>query len=291
MFDKILVPQDGSDLSRGIAPWVAQIAKVCGSQADVMFVSGEGAASGLSAALREHLVQSVATLQEAGIEAQLKVAEGPPADAIVSRSDEGGYDLIAMSTHGRSGVGRWVYGSTTDKVLQAAILPLLVARSTDPPQPAPERTIEAIIVALDGSELAESALPTAKFLAKEMGARMIVVRVVPTLMAAAAGEQAGVPQADLLLRLREDADEYAAKMVAQLNEEGIQTESVVVLGDAAGAIIETAEGAGESLVVIMSRGRTGLKRWIMGSVADRVLRASYRPVLLLRPPEEDESGS
>lgn len=286
MFKKILVPQDGSELSRGITPWVCQVAKVCGSQADVLFVSPNERTSGLSATLRQRLVEGVAEFHRAGIEAQLKVSDGPAAEVIVSRSEKDGYDLIAMSTHGRSGIGRWVYGSTTDKVVQTTNVPLLLARSTELPETKVQESIDTLVVGLDGSARAESALDSVTYLAKKMAAKVIVVRAIAPLMTAAVGEQAGVSQGDFLLRLREDAEEYVAGVVARLASDEIQSKSMVAVGDAATAIIDRAEEAGISLVAITSHGRTGLKRWILGSVADRVLRASSQPVLLLRAPRE-----
>jgi nucleotide-binding universal stress UspA family protein len=134
---------------------------------------------------------------------------------------------------------------------------------------------QRILVALDGSELAEAVLPQAEGLARATGAALLLVRAVnvpATVVAATAGD-AGMVSPELL-------DEAIAQ---RLQARGLQVSWEVVEGEPSEALIDAARRHHCDLIAIATHGRTGLPRAVLGSVADRVVRESHLPVLLVRP--------
>ena len=208
---------------------------------------------------------------------------GEPAEEILSLSRNEGVDLIAMSTHGRSGLGRWVYGSTADRVLQSTFTPLLLFQLREKDgAPVVRGPVDALVVPLDGSNLAESALPHVEDLARKMSLPISLIRVVSLTAATYPddGEYAFSSQLDQVME--STAVDYLQQRQAELEQKGFTVESRVEKGYPAAAVIDFAEDRGSSLIVMSTHGRSGLGRWILGSVADRVLRASFSPVLVLR---------
>ncbi len=154
MFEQILVPLDGSDLAETVLPYVEELAKKFGSQLVLiqtiqsagqiaaMSQSGAGLEAGIAAypesideiqraernVAEEYFSRISAKLQADGITPTVVIAEGNPADRILEESKKDGIDLIAISTHGRSGFGRALFGSVADKVIRDSGIPVLVIR-------------------------------------------------------------------------------------------------------------------------------------------------------------------
>ncbi len=150
-----------------------------------------------------------------------------------------------------------------------------------------------ILVPLDGSPLAETALTHAEGLARHLSSRLLLVRVA-NLPATLIGEVApmGGPMPpelieDAINAETDEAKEYLTKTAERLKGDGIETEWEVVEGDPSHAIIETAHTRNCDLIVMGTHGRSGLPRLVLGSVADRILRDSHLPVLFIRPPTPD----
>ncbi len=138
-----------------------------------------------------------------------------------------------------------------------------------------------ILCTLDGSELAEQALPHALAMAKAFDAEITLLRVVeppplPLLPEFAAAE------IDILPQLEEDAKKYITAKVEELKQAGYKVVGVIEEGRAADAIADFSREHGMDLIVMATHGRSGLSRWAFGSVADRVLRLSCCPILLIR---------
>jgi nucleotide-binding universal stress UspA family protein len=139
--------------------------------------------------------------------------------------------------------------------------------------------IERILVPLDGSALAESALTTAAELASPGLATLIVVR------AAEAHTFPGVDPTDAQVQVVREAETYLATVTERLKQQGLtKVETSVWYGPAAGVIVEAARARKADLIVMTTHGRGGLGRLILGSVAESVLRGTTRPILLLRAP-------
>lgn len=139
MYDTILVPLDGSELARAILPHVKAVA--AGHQAEVILLEvlpATGVVADVAAEeqqeAEDHLMAVEQELKDAGVKARHTIRHGPDAAAeIVDYADVNDVDLIAMSTHGRSGVSRWVFGSVASKVLRGTSKPILLIRSPGAP--------------------------------------------------------------------------------------------------------------------------------------------------------------
>ncbi len=296
MYDRVLLPLDGSELSEGIVPYAKQIAKASQITATALLVlsmtqpEAEKATvtrvpSGTEMPVLDYLTEQASAAAKDGIETDTAAVHGRPADEIVRFAEGRGYGLIAMATHGRSGIGRWVYGSTTDKVLYATTLPMLVVRPREEGPPA-DVTFRRLLLPLDGSELGESVIPHADALARQMSLEVEVVRVVPTAtMAYSSGFDPSFYDPKIFDYVSDNAKDYAEQKTAELQEAGLKATSMVLQGHAPTQIVERADAAEGTLIVMSTHGRTGAGRWVLGSVADRVMRASHAPVLLVRSPE------
>jgi nucleotide-binding universal stress UspA family protein len=142
-----------------------------------------------------------------------------------------------------------------------------------------------ILLPLDGSATSEQALPHAIAQAKQFGAMLILLRVLeplPHVRGMSVGDIATIKQ-----QTTEWAQEYLDRLVTNAQERGISAQAAIVEGQPNVTILQFAEKNQVDLIVISSRGRSGLSRWLMGSVADRVVRGATVPVLLVRTRKEE----
>lgn len=149
MFKKILVPLDGSELAAKILPKVEELAKLCDSQVTLISVSSEAtdvagvaspeifaeAARHEMKACQRYLEATSKDLQAKGIKVETVCLEGVPARAIIKYAAENNVDLIALATHGKGEVA-WVLGSTAEKILSHATVPVLLLRVIEYKPPA-----------------------------------------------------------------------------------------------------------------------------------------------------------
>jgi nucleotide-binding universal stress UspA family protein len=294
MFERLLVPLDGSEIGEGVLGQATQIAKGQRSQVTLLYVA-PAEMHGLASAWRarigdgdgrtaEEYLESVAgRLRPEGLAVETRVVGGYPSVEITRIAQEERFGLIAMATHGRSGVGRWVFGSTTDKVLHAVATPLLLRRPRAADPRAGADRLRTLVVPLDGSGLGESVLPRVKALAASMSLPVRLVQVVPTGTIAFAGMDPYAYDPKVFEIMTSAATEYLEGKTRELQQQGLQASYRVLQGYAPSRIIDLAEETEGSLIVISTHGRSGVGRWVLGSVADRVLRASFRPVLIIRP--------
>lgn len=310
MYIRILVPLDGSRLSEQVTPFVRPLAKKLTAHVKLFRVI-EPVDPGLADPAHGRFLDQIATSMRnqaedslgnirsaftaAGIEVSSVAYEGSPASSIVAEANKDPAALIAMSTHGRSGVTRWFLGSVTDKVLHSVQNPLLIVRSeaTDPES---EADLQTIIVPLDGSLLAEQVMPHALTVAKALHSKISLVRVTPSRKEYRS-YMTGLPiEADsarfyqtyeeFSLLADGEATEYLHNMKSKLQKQGVvSVEERLLHGDPAAAIIDIARETSDNLVAMTTHGRSGIGRWALGSVADRVIRGCGDPVLLVRAAE------
>ncbi len=286
MFKNALVPLDGSDESARILPYVAQIAQRLGAKLLLLNVLDPNE-SGIpqtdfskyvvdaDGRARQYLRHHIARLAEQGVTAKAWICTGEPSEQIVGVAAHQGCDLIAMTTHGRTALGRGILGPTADRVVHSSPLPVLTispgaeGQGRDP--------VSRVLVPLDGSELAERALPHAELLARGMSAKVLLVRVVSAMQiqwldqlpSAAAEVQAAA------------AVEYLDRVAGTLRRAGIEVDAATPVGHVAGSIMDIASENPGTMVVMASHGRSGVLRWAIGSVAESTVRGSGVPVLIL----------
>lgn len=298
MYKKILVALDGSQLSEAILPYVRFIAaklKVPLELLHVVDIETPRSSSAEQQIRHQNVVaaeqrNSMNYLQKiagsfAGLGATDCVVEiGKPGEVIVDRAARDARSLIAMTTHGRSGFNRWLLGSIADKVLHAAANPLLLVRATDESKNITEPPLKSIMVALDGSPLAEIVLPHAAELAAKMAVGVVLTRVfgVPTPMFA---EEYGPYVEELWEQVESEAHAYLDEKAKQLQAQGLNDVSTTAeAGFASEKLIELAQQCGGTLLAMCTHGRSGVDRWVLGSVTDRVVRHLGGPVLIIRAP-------
>ncbi len=150
-----------------------------------------------------------------------------------------------------------------------------------------------ILVPLDGSAMGEAALPHAEGLALKLGSSVLLLRVanVPATLIGEVAPMGGPMPPELIEEAiqseTDEARDYLTRVAQRFKDAGLQAEWEVVEGDPGRAIIDTAHERNADLIVMATHGRSGLSRLVLGSVADRVLRDSHLPVLMVRPPVPD----
>src|SRR5581483_11532603 len=240
-----------------------------------------------------------------GVATVTHLAEGVPAEAILSSIDALQVDLIVMCSHGRTGFTRWMLGSVAQKVARHSTVPVLILRDEVENAHVPGRDVHSvrIMVALDGSPLAEEALAPAASLSTALSTQsegaLHLVLVVHLPVKFEYG------QSDVLARAKEQGIQHAWSYLNALEQRiqadrlssGLQvTASVAVSMDVTDTLIQIAEGneqendTGCDIIALTTHGRSGLKRWIMGSGAERILGTTRLPLLIIHPQKGNESS-
>jgi len=217
--------------------------------------------------------------------------DGPIADALRGHALRHSVDLIVMATHARKGIARVWLGSVADRLIRETGIPVLAVR---PPSLATEiasgPSFKRILVALDGSALAEKSLKPALVLASLEQAEITLLRVVNSEDHIPAGEMhasIGPARATDV----DDAQRYLAGLTVMLAEHRVSMHSAVVIAaDIPRAILGFAETHGSDLVAIATHGRGGVARVVIGSVADRVMTEGGISTLVLHPSNFAMSG-
>ena len=224
-------------------------------------------------------------LRGLGITTDVDVRSGPAATHIVNEAEEVAGTLIAMSTHGRTGIGRWIMGSVTDRVLHTTMAPLLVVHP-ERGAPSVESTAEirTLIVPLDESELAETVLPVAAAVAKATGAGILLTEAVGAPSGYYPQEDAGaVTGASIISEMEDEAEQYLGVKAGELRDGGAaNVDFAVSRGTAAAEIEELARATPDSMIIACTHGRSGVGRAVLGSVIDRLARHSGHPALIVR---------
>jgi len=289
MIKNILVPLDRSELGEQALPIATMLASQTEALVTVAAVvvpneywSGDRNPAiwqqAEEAAALRYLEKIEEDLLANGVAAHSRVAWGPAAATLSRFADEEDADLIVMSTHGRAGFSRWVMGSVADKLLHITARPILLVHTTDDATLRRPPRLERILVPLDGSAHSESVLPFVENLASQLGASLVLQQaVLPVTLFA--GEY--IPPTESLQEPAASAHEYLGRIAARERSLGIATDVEVDVGATADAILHAAERTGADIIALSTHGRSGPMRWVLGSVADAVVRHSPLPVLVV----------
>lgn len=228
-----------------------------------------------------YLKERVARVEAFGFKASHASRVGRAAEEILDEAEKVNADLIAIATHGRSGVARVRLGSVADQVVRRAEIPTLVFGPNVEVKLDPFE-IRRVLVPLDGSQTGEQALPLARYVAERVGAGLDLVRVVsiPTMSI----EPAGGYSVDLVEAMQESARIYLERMANEL-ETSASVRTFAIMGSVADDLLQYMQENAIDLVVMTSHGRGGVVRWLLGSIADRMLHGPA-PVLIVRPGQE-----
>jgi nucleotide-binding universal stress UspA family protein len=287
MFERILVPLDGSPLAEQAVPYAEALAEATGAQIILVRAVLAHVFPGVDPS--EHQLEVVAEAERylsavaaglGGRQVETGVFYGEPARAILAEVRIRKAQLVVMGTHGRSGLGRWLYGSVADEVLRHAQVPVMLVPSVcEYNWPVRPGGLRRILVPLDGSLHSEEALPPATELARALRAGIVLLRAVePPARADGAGFTDFAPKAGL-----EEAGRYLEAVARPLRDAGWKVETRKYLGAADSLIAETAREVGADAIVMATHGHGGLTRLLLGSVAAGVLHRAPAPILLVRP--------
>lgn len=289
----ILVPLDGSELAEGALPYAIALAKALGERVTLLTVwegteselgvSFPSMAMEIEAKAREHFgsyLHGIETRLIDRVPVQALMREGDASEEIARVADEIGARALVVATHGRSGIGRWVYGSTASHLLRHSVIPVLAVGPHALEHPKADVSFSHIMTPLDGTPLSEAALPEAEALASKLKARLSLVRVVQWAVQAYPYTLPGayIPQVDE--ELEAGAKAYLQQKEAEVK--GVDVSAFVVRAAVADGLLNFIDKEAVNLVVMTTHARGGLARAALGSVADRVLQGSA-PVLLIRP--------
>jgi nucleotide-binding universal stress UspA family protein len=301
MFRQLLVPLDRSALAEQALGQAAAIARASHAAMDVVLVHEPLPFAGFADAPWnaerwndecEYLETIVRELVSgAAVAVSHDVMRGGVVEMISQRAHDVDADLIVMTSHGRTGLSRMWLGSVADGVIRRSSVPVLLLRPVeDGNRRAAAQVFKKILVPLDGSSVGADALPSAQALAHSSGARLVLLRVVqpvPMIIVDAGMSFAYPPpvtDAVLTDRLADEAKQEVAEFARRAREEGgVEIESHVIVGaSVAQSIVDFAHGHGIDAIAMSTHGR-GASRLLMGSIADKVLRASDLPMLMRRP--------
>ncbi len=236
--------------------------------------------------VRQYLSEQVEELRAAGASAKMAFTRGEAAEGILSIAEREGADLVAIGTHGRSGVTRWLFGSVASRVLESSPIPVLFLHPrTGEDKGAPGPVIKKILVPVDGSEVAASVIPAIEGFARTMGASLVFFSAVAPITTYPGFESSqGAAIGDVMGEILEQAKTVTGRAAEGAVANGIEATSAVVLSSAVDGILQAADETNADLIAIATHGRGGLGRAVLGSVADGVVRRSAdRPVLVIRP--------
>jgi len=323
MFQRILVPLDGSTRAERAIPVAARIARASGGAVVLVravnvaigfWPSLAGEAPGVHSALDanqavadEYLARIKQVPELADITTETRIVFGPASPAILAAAASAQADLMVLCSHGYTGMTRWALGSVAEKVARHAQVPVLVLREAGPepagPHPDVTRPLRAL-VALDGSVLAKAALEPAASLIAALAApaqgAVHLVRVVKPVIPDQEGKDPE-EQEHFLFKAKRYLSATVEQMRAGLVAPTLAhlrlpvTWSVTIDTDVAEGIVRVAEngedaaGAGVfgrcDFIAMATHGRGGVQRWAMGSITERVLSATRLPLLIVRPPD------
>jgi len=285
---KILVPLDGSGEAESVLPYLRDLAPKFDSHVHILGI-GIGRKTRRVNRLLEDYVNRVASgLQSDNIKAKPVIRYGIAADKILDFTVEKEADLIIMATHGLSGITRWWMGSVAEKVISEATAPVLLVRSKRPTKTGTAdklNPLRKILAPLDGSDVGESALAYAEILATKSQASVDLLQVISPPGTVEASLLGGPDWRKFVKAMRDAGEDYLKNIAERLNGKGIKSTYEVVTGDPADKIVEYADDKKVSLIAMSTHGRTGLARWVLGSIADKVLHGARIPILLVRSPK------
>ncbi len=226
-------------------------------------------------------------LQEGGRRADIEVLSARrPEHGILALEESADFDLIAIASHGYGGLDRLYYGSTAERVIRAASTPVLLIRSSeshnapaqeDDPIDFTTTPVGGIVVPLDGSKNAESALYEANRLAEHHGVAIHLLHVMPVV------PRTGFFVADSFVAADTTTEMSNLRQIAaDLRDRGREVQVALRHGAPVEAITDYVKEQDVGLIVMTTHGRSGLSRFLLGSVAEGLLRTVHTPILLRR---------
>lgn len=308
-YRSILVPLDGSRLSEQALPLAVAVAErakaklrlVLVNQLPVvpLSVAGRPLYVSLELAARKSEKAYLRTFtdqikkQSTSLAITSTTLTGPVAGTLLEYISESRTDLVVMTSRGQGGLRRLWLGSVADAMIRGSPVPVLLVRPEENPSPHPVlENLTQILVPVDGSALGETILDPARELASLAGAELMLVEVIQPLASPLESQSAAPSTFDVELTnlRRKEAADYLRNVAEECLKAGVKATYSAPLGtNVADTILELAESPMVGMIALATHGRGGVKRLALGSVADKVVRAAARPILVYRPPKRTRS--
>jgi nucleotide-binding universal stress UspA family protein len=282
MFDTILVPTDGSECAQAAVGYAAELATRYDARVHALCVADSRTLENAPKydqirQEREEVAERTCNdMSVSGVPVEQAVRTGIPHKAILRYATEQDIDLIVMGTHGRTGVERYLLGSVTEKVVRLSDVPVLTVKTEDDGDVTYPYT--DILVPTDGSEGAEAAVGPAVDVASTYDARLHALSVIDT-MAMGVDIRSGA----ILETLEESAQSAVESIETQATEASVSAvETAIEHGNPYRGIHSYVEDHDIDLVVMGTHGRSGIERYLLGSVTEKTVRTSPAPVMTVR---------
>ncbi len=309
MYQKMLIPLDGSELAEVVFTYAKELAGRLDIDLTLLHISSQTtrdfipmqkayvkrAADIVKRQAREVQERTLGKAPEKPLKVRGELVTGYPAEEILRYATENDIDLILLATHGRSGLKRWNIGSVAGKVLGASKTPVwLVRAGGEEATPYDKWSSQTLIVPLDGSELAESVLPHVETLAKQRSEKPVEVLLLkvsepPSIPTYYGPEISGVSLnwGDYIqqetVRRKQSSEEYLAGIEKRIKADRIKVSSRVIEGKANDEIVDFANKHPESIIIMATHGRSGISRLVYGSVAANLLHGIANPIFMVKP--------
>ncbi|MDD5190157.1 MAG: universal stress protein [Dehalococcoidales bacterium] len=290
MIDKILVPLDGSQLGEEALKFAVSVAAAVNAQIDLLTVyeSNEKEHERMHELYLQKIREEISSTLHNNSDAarvNTQINRGQPADEIVKYAEEKGVSLIIMVSHGHSGIMPWSAGSTATKVVQKSTIPVLLIRAGNIAGVTSVNPFSHILLPLDGSPFGESAIPLVLDLAAAFHSEVELLRVVELVehVHTVGGIDHFMFSDEQNKRMENEVGGYLHEIARRFLNAGINVKSVIKTGDAAMEIIKVSESGNFDLVAMSSHGKSGITKWVLGSVSHKILQAGKKPLLLVRP--------
>ena len=295
MFEKILLPLDGSELAEAALPYGEELAGTLGADVVLLHVHGPDRSVGYEHVhqiyldrLVDGLRQRIAQYGPLGtkVKVEARVEGGEPGETVCRLVEASSIDLVVMTAVSAGGlkVGKTL-GSVADYICRTVAVPVLLVRPQYARQAAAGiRLIRHLLAPTDGSKLSKLALPVAEGLARDLHAGITVFQMAEMLRPIddGYGGAVAINYVELDEQTRTLVDREMAALEGELRGKGLDVTRVVTSGyDAAGEIIEVAKKVGADMIVMATHGRSGPGRWIFGNVAEKVVRHGETPVMIV----------
>ena len=286
MFERILVPLDGSKVAEQVFPHVVELATAFGSEVTSIGVC-EPEESEYGHICHVYMNHEADQLKSKIGAEKVKsvVLSGRPAEEILDYAAKHEPSLVIMASHGRSGIKPWSLGSTVDKVLHRIAVPLLIIRAATEQGAESGKTgfFKRILAPLDGSEACETVLPYTMELMKKFASEVILLQVL------ASGKHVHtIGGIDYVYFKDHDVQSMKAKVGEYLDKVGAKLESTkaikrseIRVGDTAQEIVKCAQEKDVQVIILSTHGHSGIERWAYGSVTYKILQTSNKSMLLI----------
>ena len=286
MFEKIIVPLDGSNGAEIVLPYAAAIGTAFGVEVTLV-TAAEAGTPDKSHLFQSYLKRIAEDLKNAikgrpGLIVSTEVLNGKPAEEILKLASQKKADLIIIAGHGASGGNPQLLGNIATKILSGSNTPVLLVRAGDTRSLKRGDLIKRILVPLDGSQMSERSLKTVEPMAAGLGAEIVLFQAVEPVRYVP-GFETMVPNIVLPSddEIRGVAAKYLNAIEKPLKQSGIKTSSVIIADAPAEAIIDYANSGGIDVIAMTTHGFSGIKRWVFGSTTEKVLQAGSKPILVI----------